>query len=136
MLRIPIAIFIVLHGLVHLLYYGQSRRMFELQPGMLWPDGSWAFTRLLGEGATRSLAGAACLLAALGLILGGVGVLLRQGWARPLVIGAAALSAVMYILLWDGTLRRLHDQGAIGVLISLAIAAAVVLALPHVDPAF
>jgi hypothetical protein len=25
-------VFIVLHGLIHLLYFGQSRRLFELQP--------------------------------------------------------------------------------------------------------
>jgi hypothetical protein len=35
MLRFIIGVFIVLHGLVHLLYFGHSRRLFELQPGML-----------------------------------------------------------------------------------------------------
>ena len=40
MLRFILSVFIVLHGLVHLLYFGQSRRLFELQPGMAWPE-SW-----------------------------------------------------------------------------------------------
>jgi hypothetical protein len=30
-------IFFLLHGLVHLLYAGQSLRFFELRPGMTWP---------------------------------------------------------------------------------------------------
>jgi hypothetical protein len=30
-------IFLILHGLVHLLYYGQSARRFELAPGLTWP---------------------------------------------------------------------------------------------------
>jgi hypothetical protein len=82
MLRFVIGAFIVLHGLVHLLYFGQSRRLFELQPGMVWPDGSWAFSRLLGDGATRSLAAFACVVAALGFAVGGAGILLGQAWWR------------------------------------------------------
>ena len=49
MLAIIMGIFFVLHGLVHLLYAGQSRRLFELRPKMVWPDGSWAFSQLLGD---------------------------------------------------------------------------------------
>jgi len=47
LLRLIIGVFIVLHGLVHLLYFGQSWRFFELQPEMVWPEDSWAFSRLL-----------------------------------------------------------------------------------------
>ena len=42
MVRILVSLLVILHGLVHLLYFGQSARLFELQPGMGWPDGSWA----------------------------------------------------------------------------------------------
>ncbi len=49
MVRILFGIFIVLHGLVHLLYFGQSARYFELQPGMVWPNGSWVVSKLLGK---------------------------------------------------------------------------------------
>ena len=60
--------FVALHGLVHLLYLGQATRLFELQSGMRWPDGSWAFSGLLGESATRNIAAAACALAAIGFV--------------------------------------------------------------------
>ena len=36
-MRFVFGVFIVLHGLVHLLYFGQSARYFELKPGMVWP---------------------------------------------------------------------------------------------------
>ena len=40
MLGFIFGVFIVVHVLIHLFYFGQSRRLFELQPGMVWPDGS------------------------------------------------------------------------------------------------
>jgi hypothetical protein len=122
-----ISIFLALHGLVHLLYLGQSRRLFELQAGMVWPDGSWAFSRLLGDGATRWLATIACGLAAVGFVAGGVGILARQPWWRPVVVGAAALSSVVYILFWNGKMQRLDNQGGIGILINIAILVAVLI---------
>jgi hypothetical protein len=122
-----ISIFLALHGLVHLLYLGQSRRLFELQDGMVWPDGSWAFSKLLGDGATRWLATIACGLAAVGFVAGGVGILARQPWWRPAVVGASALSSVAFILFWNGKMQRLDNQGGIGLLINLAILVAVLI---------
>ncbi len=126
-LRFVFGVFCVLHGLVHLLYFGQSRRLFELRPGMVWPDGSWAFSKLLGDGATRWLASVSYVLAALGFVIGGIGVLLGQAWWRPVVVGSAAFSAVMIFLFWDGTMRKLDDQGLIAVLINVAILVAVLI---------
>jgi hypothetical protein len=125
MLRFIIGAFIVLHGVVHLLYFGQSRRLFELQPGMVWPDGSWAFAKLPGQEATRWLASISCLLAALGFVAGGTSILVGQAWWRPVVVGAAAFSAVVFILFWDGKMQKLADQGAIAILINLVILVAV-----------
>ena len=119
--------FIVLHGLVQWLYAGQSARRFELKPGMVWPDGSWAFSRLLGDEATRNLASIALILAAMGLVVGGIGVLVSQAWWRPVVVGAAALSAVVYSLFWNGRLQNLDGQGMVGLLIDIAILVAVLI---------
>ncbi|MEJ2737410.1 MAG: hypothetical protein P8189_28285 [Anaerolineae bacterium] len=127
MLRFIAGVFIVLHGLVHLLYFGQSRRLFELQAGMVWPDGSWAFFKLLGEGATRWLAGIACVLAALGFVAGGIAILAGQSWWQPVTVGAAAFSAAIFVLFWDGGLQKLADKGAIAILINIAILFAVLI---------
>ncbi|HSR33725.1 MAG TPA: hypothetical protein VLY63_24425 [Anaerolineae bacterium] len=125
MLKILFGIFVVLHGLVHLLYFGQSRRLFELQSGMVWPDGSWVFSKLLGDEATRLLASVSCVLAAVGFVAGGVGILIGQAWWRPVVVGSAVFSAAIFILCWNGTLQRLDNQGAIAILINAAILVAV-----------
>ncbi len=124
MLSLVMGVFLVLHGLVHLLYFGQSWRLFVLQPGLTWPDGAWAF-RFLAADTTRLLASAACVLAAVAFAGGGIGLLLSQSWWRPAVVGAATFSAIVYILLWNGKLDRLPDQGAVGILINIAILAAV-----------
>lgn len=125
MLQLIFGVFLVLHGLVHLLYLGQSARRFELRPGMAWPDGSWIFSRLLGDETTRNLASISCVVAAIGFVAGGAGLLISQAWWRPLVVTAAAFSSVAFLLFWDGKLRKLDDQGGVGVLIDWAILLAV-----------
>ena len=122
-MKILLGIFVVLHGLVHLLYVGQSQRFFELQPGMTWPDGSWVFSSLLGNETARVLASVLYAMAAIGFVAGGVSGLARQGWGRPVVMGAAIFSIVIIVLFWNGTARKLADQGAIAVLINMAILA-------------
>jgi hypothetical protein len=126
-LRFIIGVFIVLHGLVHLLYFGQSWRLFELQPEMVWPEGSWAFSKLLEDEATRLLASISCILAAIGFVAGGTGILVRQAWWRPVVVGSAAFSAVIFILFWDGEMQKLDNQGGIALLINIAILVSVLI---------
>jgi hypothetical protein len=127
MLRSVIGVFIVLHGLVHLLYFGQSAKFFELQPGMVWPEGSWLFSKLMGGDATRLMAGVCCILAAIGFVAGGAAILLGQSWWRPVVAGTSAFSTVLCVLFWDGKMQRLDNQGAIAVLINAAILVAVLI---------
>jgi hypothetical protein len=117
----------VLHGLVHLLYFGQSARYFELKPGMGWPDGSWAFSKLLVNENTRMLANIVLVLAGLSFVAGGAGILTGQAWWLPVVVAAAAISSIGYLLLWDGTTENLDGQGWIGILINAAIVAAVLI---------
>jgi hypothetical protein len=119
--------FLVLHGFVHLLYLGQSAGRFELQPGLTWPGGSWAFAKPLGEGGVRMLASFFCLLAAAGFVVAGLGIFAGQSWWRTAVLASAAFSASLYLLFWDGRFQRLADQGGVAVLINLAILAAVLL---------
>ncbi len=123
MLRVIIGIAVVLHGLVHLLYLGQSWRLFELKPGLIWPDGAWAFTRPLGTEVTRRLASIACGLAAAAFIASGLGILVGQTWWYALLVGAALFSAVLYIFFWDGKMIELDANGGIGLLIDMAILA-------------
>ena len=127
MIRIVFGVFIVLHGLVHLLYLGQSARFFELQPGMVWPDGAWAFSKLLGGETSRVLASILLGLAALGFIVGGAALFAKQDWWRLVVIATTIFSAVIYFLFWDGHLANLANNGWVGILINLLIVAAILL---------
>jgi len=127
LLRFIIGVFIILHGLVHLLYFGQSRRLFELQPGMVWPDGSLAFSERVGDKATRLLANISCVLAAVGFVVGGIGMVAGWTWWRSIVIGVVAFSTSFFVLFWDGKMRKLDDQGGIALIINIAILAAVLI---------
>ena len=136
MLRILSGVVLIAHAVVHLLYAGQSNRTFELQAGMTWPDGAWLFSRLLGNEPTRALASATLLLAALGFVSGAAGLIFMQAWWRPVVVGAAALSAVAFMVFWDGALQDLPAKGAVGILISVAILVAVLIfQWPNIAPA-
>ena len=131
-MNILAGIFLILHGLVHLLYFGQSARLFELQAGMTWPDGSWAFTRIFGNGSTRVLASVACVLAAIGFLVGSIGLFTTQAWWYPVVVGSAAFSSIIFILFWDGQMQALANKGLFGILINLGILVAlVVFNWPH-----
>ncbi|NIV29154.1 MAG: hypothetical protein GWN58_06480 [Anaerolineae bacterium] len=121
MLAFLYGIFVLLHGLVHLWYVTLSQQWVEFQPEMGWTGESWLFSPLLGDGATRGLATVLYSLATLGFVAGGVGVLARQDWWRPVVIGSAAFSAVIIILFWDGGLPRIVEKGLLGFLINVAL---------------
>ncbi len=50
-----------------------------------------------------------------------------QAWWRPVVVGVAAFSAVVFILFWDGKVQKLDGQGGIGLLIDIALLVAVLI---------
>ena len=124
MIGILLGVLFVLHGLVHLLYTGQSLRIFELQPGMYWPDGALAFSKLLEVSTIRTLASVLLVLAAFGFVIGGAAVIFKQAWWRPMIVGVAVFSTLIYLLLWDGGWQSLDNKGFVGILINLAILAA------------
>lgn len=124
-MRFALGTFVALHGLVHLLYVGQAAQLFKLQAGMFWPDGSWAFSRLLGESATRSLAGVVCALAAVGFAAAGIATMTMQGWWRWAIGGSAAFSGLAFLLLWNGKMQMLSNNGIFAIIINVALILAV-----------
>jgi len=124
-MNIILGLFLIWHGLIHLLYAGHSRRLIELRPGMTWPDGSWLFSKLLGNEITRLAALFLLAVAALGFIAGGLGLFLGQDGWRQAVTNAAALSSVIYLIFWNGKFRALDQQGGLGILIYLALVVSV-----------
>ncbi len=121
MFQLLFKFFLIAHGLIHFLYLGQSRRLFELSPGMVWPDQSWAFSKLLDPEGIRRLASGAALLAGLGFVVGGLAALFQVSWWRGVVIATAVFSTLFYGLFWNRSMSKLPDQGLIAVLINAAV---------------
>lgn len=121
MAKIGFGVFLVLHGLVHLLYLGQSLRFFELQPGLAWPDGAWLLNRLLQVETVRWVTAVSLIIATLGFVVSGIGLFWQFGWWRQMVVGTAVFSSALYLVLWDGGWQNLDDKGGVGILLNLAI---------------
>ena len=121
MFRTFFAIFVILHGLVHLWFVVLSQELIEVTPEMGWTPHSWLFTGVLGDAATRWLVTIISVALALTFLVGGIALLARADWWRPLVIGSAIASAVLIVVYWDGGTRLLVEKGLIGFLIDVAI---------------
>jgi NADH:ubiquinone oxidoreductase subunit K len=119
-------IFLVLHGLVHLLYFAVSRSLVDINLAG-WPERSWAFSHLLGTSSTRALASALYVLATILFVVSGVGVLFRANWWNPLLVVTALFSSATFILFWDGTTQQLPGKGFVGLLLNVLILGAVFL---------
>ena len=121
-MRLALALFLVLHGLVQVFFVGWSLRRFALRPGMTWPDDSWALSRLLGERTTRPFAAAVMAFATAAFVVAGIALLLDQKAWQAIMAIALALSTGGFILFWNGKLGGLPNQGAFAVLINAALA--------------
>ena len=128
MVHTILGIFFVLHGLVHLLYFALSRKVFELEPPLVgWPDQSWLFSSFLAVSGTRLLASVLYGLATLSFVIAGFSFLANATWANTLLIGAAIFSSVVIFFFWDGQWQRLPDKGFVGIAINLAVVVLVIL---------
>jgi len=114
-------LFIVLHGLVHLWYVTLSQKLVAFQPEMGWTGRSWLLTNVLGDSPTRLLAGLLYVLATIGMVVSGIGVMARGEWWRPVLIGSTVLSSVTLLLFWDGSTDLIVQKGLIGLVINAAI---------------
>ncbi len=118
---------VVAHGLVHLWYVTLSQKLVAFQPEMGWTGRSWLLTDLLGDSSTRTLAGLLYGLATLAMVAGGIGLMMRGEWGRPVLMGAALLSSVTLLIFWDGSTDLIVQKGLLGLIINGLILAAMML---------
>lgn len=116
-----LAVFIILHGLVHLWYVIMSLQLVDNKPEMGWTGKSCLLTNKLGEGANRIIASILYSFAALGFVVSGVGLLMEQLWFRPLMAGSAVLSLLAIVLFWDGKTSQIIEKGLLGFVISALV---------------
>jgi hypothetical protein len=120
-MKIIFAIFIILHGLVHMWYFTLSRRLVDFKPEMGWTGESWLLTNVIGDSATRSIASVVYIIATIALVIGGISLLSGAHWWRPFVGAAAGFSAASILIFWDVSTQLLVQRGLLGFLINLAI---------------
>lgn len=133
LVAILFGVFLVAHGLVYALYAGHAMRLFELKPGMTWPDGSWALSGLVGDSAVRSIVTVLFLLVTAGFVASGAALVFRQSWWQVLAAAVAVVSTLLLLLLWNGRLQGLSEQGLYAILINAGIVvSALVLHWPKV----
>ena len=115
------SIFVLLHGLVHLLYFGQSQRYFELQPGMIWPDQSWILSNFLKDRVIRLICNIFCVVDAFVFVGGSVALFFKLSSSEYIIVLGCILSSITYLIFWNGKLKRVDNQGGIGILINIGI---------------
>jgi hypothetical protein len=120
-MRVVIGIFIILHGLVHLFYFAHSKKIFELRPGFEWPDNSWVLSKFLKTDTIRTIASLVCILVAVVFVISGIAYIVTAVWTFKLIQISAILSSGLFILFWDGRLKKLDNQGAIAILLNISI---------------
>lgn len=59
------------------------------------------------------------------MVVGGAAYIAGAGWADWVIIGGAALASFAHILLWSGKWSDFADHGGIGVIINVAVIAAI-----------
>lgn len=123
LLQYALGVVLFAHGWVHLVFVASSRGWLGPDPGWQWNRRSWLLSGVLDERTILDVATVLFLLVALGFTAGAIGYVLSQSWWVTIVVAAAALSALLYVTLWDGHRTRLLEQGALGVLLDLVIIA-------------
>ncbi len=96
MLRIVAGVFLALHGLVHLLWFGVTWR-FITPEGLPYSTKVLADRINVGEGGIR-LAGLLWLAATVIWVTAGIGLVFSAPWWHVVTVAAALFSSVMCIL--------------------------------------
>ena len=120
-MTILVGLFLVAHGLVYAMYAAHAMRLFELKPGMTWPDASRALSGLIGDSTVRRLVVVLFLLVGVGFAVSGAALMFRQSWWEVLAAAAAVVSTLLLLLVWDGRLRGLSEQGLYAILINAGV---------------
>jgi hypothetical protein len=119
--RVAAAVFLGLHGLVHVWYVVLSQGWVEIEEQMGWNGHSWLLSGVLEQGTILTLGSALYVLVTIGFVVGAIGLALRSAWWDPAVLAASVLSTLVILVLWDGGLDLLVEKGFLGVLINLGV---------------
>lgn len=124
LLTYGLGIFLALHGIVHGWYVVISRGWLEGEDADFgWNGTSWLLSGVFARDTVLDAASVGYGLVVVGFVAGGAGFVLGAALAGPLLVGAATLSTLVIVLMWDGRAAQLTEKGALGVLINLGVLA-------------
>lgn len=94
---------------------------------MGWNGHSWLFSGVFSTETLLPIGSVLYGLVTLGFVAGAIGVVWDQDRSTPVLLGAAVLSTLVLIALWDGKPTLLVEKGLVGVLLNLGIVYVLVL---------
>lgn len=118
MLEILFGIFLILHGLVHLIWFGISRGLIE---GIQWTGKSWLLSNLFDTNTVKILGDIFYVIATILFLITGIAYIAQIDWRKSIILIAVIFSTMTILLFWDGIRKNLPDKGFIGILINIAI---------------
>ncbi len=117
MIRVAVALFLVAHGLVHLMYFAPKPQDDATYPFV--PETRW-IARVLGltPGAAKTVARGFAVVTAAAFVVAGVALLVDASIWEPAALIASGVSLVLMLLFF-------HPWLSIGIAIDLAIVASI-----------
>jgi len=118
-MQILFAIFVILHGLVHMWYVTLSQGWVKFQTEMGWSGRSWLLANVLEEKISLNIASGFYIFSTVLFVIAGIGLLASSSWARVMLIMSSIVSAITILVFWDGKPNMLVEKGLIGLLINI-----------------
>ena len=118
-MQILFAIFVILHGLVHMWYVTLSQGWVKFQTEMGWSGRSWLLANIFEEKISLNIASGFYIFSTVLFVITGIGLLASSSWARVALIMSSIVSAITILVFWDGKPNMLVEKGLIGLLINI-----------------
>ncbi len=117
-----LTVFVLLHGLAHMVYTALALRLIPVTPGQVDLTGSsWLLAGSLGAQGTRNVGAIVFTAMTLIFVVVAGGLALRQTWAQQGLAVASFLSSVALLAFWDGSFQDLTSKGFIGLVINVGL---------------
>ncbi len=114
-------LFVLVHGLVHMVYVSFAQGWVVPETGNDWIGTSWLLSGSLGEQGTRNLGSVVFGAITALFVVSAIGLGFRQAWSVNWLVVTAVASSLSLMLFWDGKWVALSEKGIIGLMINIAL---------------
>ena len=118
--KLIFGLFLILHGLIHLLYLGLSQDLIT-DPDIHWSRESWLLSNFLSDGFLKDISLILYSASILFFLVAGLLYMTEFKNRKAVVYFSAIFSTITILIFWNGSLQHLDDQGFVGILINIII---------------